>query len=232
MQATITRQTGSFDVVSTYRSEREQAITLYVGDTAYPFTLPATGEFPKPLNLHIGQIELAESGATEVRLETAANGTFDFYGLELFDAGFYASSDKPLATEFPIARSHNNYVDKGQHPKAHFADKVLDGSNQTRWLPSPRNPNNMWFEIDYGKPQYIEHIQPVIEERLGQAEFFNSIELIVTYLDENGDWQKLTALPANKANQGFLADKTARQWRFEFNSSRRGTFSVSQVLMN
>ena len=231
-QTTITRQTGSFDVVSTYRSEREQSITLYVGDTAYPFILPATGEFPEPLNLHIGQIELAESGATEVRLETAANGIFDFYGIELFEAGFYASSEKPLATEFPIARSHNNYVDKGQHPKAHFADKVLDGSSQTRWLPSPRDPNNMWFEIDYGKPQYITHIKPVIEERLGQTEFFNSIELIVTYLDENGEWQKLTSLPAHKANQGFAADKTARQWRFEFSSNRRGTFSVSQVLMN
>ena len=230
-ETTITRQTGTFDAVATYRSEQPQDITLYVGNKAYPFTLKATGEFPEPLNIHIGQIDLTESGATEVRLETTASGTFDFYGIELYEAGFYATSEEPLATQFPIARSHNNYVDKGQHPLAHFPDKVLDGSNETRWLPAPANPNDIWFEVDYGQPQHIRHITPIIEERLGQREFYNSINLIVTYRDEQGEWQKLTKLPVSEANKGFNADQTARQWRFEFSSDRRGTFSVSQMIM-
>lgn len=230
-ETTITRQTGTFDAVATYRSEEPQQVTMYVGDKAYPFTLKATGEFPEPLNLHIGQIDLTESGTTEVRFETTANGTFDFYGIELYESDFYASSEEPLSVQFPIARSHFVFEDKGQAPDAHYADKLLDGKSSTRWIPSPRHQDNMGFEIDYGSSQQVSTITPVIETRLNQTDYFNSLEMTVSYMDDSGEWKKFTTLPASEANKGFEVNKAARLWRFDFSSNRRGTFSVSQMIM-
>lgn len=228
-QTTITRQTGDFDIVASYRSVNEQQVKIWVGEAAQTFTLPATGQYPQPLDIHVGQLGLTESGTTEIRFEVISDGDFYFNGMKLYEAGFYEANHPSLITSFPVAYSPYSHVDRGQAYDAHFADKVVDGNLDTRWIPSLQKQDSQWFEIDYGSETHIKTITPVIETRLRQQDYFDSLSMTVSYQDEDGQWQKMRPVSAAAANKGIDVNKKARFWRFEFTSPKSGTFSVSDV---
>ncbi|GAA4887321.1 hypothetical protein [Ferrimonas pelagia] len=235
--STITRQAGQFDAVIRYQSEQTQQLAIWVGKQRYDFTLPATGAFVEPLDIHLGQLNLSDSGATPIRMEVTAKGTMDFHGFELYEANFFAAAqdegqaNQPaLVTQFPIARAAHSRIDKGQHPQAHFADKVLDGDSETRWQPHPRQSRQRWFEIDHGEAVDIKSIRTEITALKRHGNVLDDLMMTVRYQDEQGEWQTLTSLPASKANEGFTVEQKARNWRFEF-SSKGPIFSVRQVEM-
>ncbi|WP_345334343.1 alpha-L-fucosidase [Ferrimonas pelagia] len=231
--STITRQAGHFDAVIRYQSEQAQQLAIYVGEQRYDFTLPATGAFVEPLDIHLGQLNLSESGATPIRMEVTAKDTMDFYGIELYEANFFAAAQaegQQLSTQFPIARAAYSHVDNGQHPQAYFADKVLDGNSETRWRPNIKKVKQRWFEIDQGEAVNIKTITTEITAPKRNAKLLEQLTLTVRYQDAKGQWQTLATLPVLKANEGFSVDKAARLWRFEF-SEQRGNFSVRRVEM-